>query len=193
MNLLINIKNRENVTKESIRQFLVDLKEKGFFGSPQIDYIYTSNTNEPDAKNVSAEEAMQHIDKNGVDRLSISFSYKNHYKHEGRPKDMGHFAGIMYSLNIASGEMAEALGSDSSIDFYFSVLFHNRVVESEYGEIEECGMQFGGEGGYTEDVEKGVSIITNVMETEYPAFGKLVASMNEIFGDTDIILEYEEF
>ena len=196
MDLLLNIKNESTISSETVCEFLSFLDKGGFFHSPPIKYMFVKCDTDEEAKRFdpqSIDETMNIISDNGVENLSISFNYINHYSYEEKPEGAGHFTDIMYFLNLAGADMAETLNDSTAIDFYLSVTFSNTVHEEEWGVEVTRGFKFGGEGGFIEDTGKGASFIVEKIEDYFPMFAEMRSKMKEIFGDIEITLEQNDF
>ena len=141
------------------------------------------------------DEAISIITKKGVEFLGIGFNYTGHYHLDNRPENIDHLSKIMYCLNIASAEVAEKFDAYTSIDFYLSVTFASGLYHTEWGDMEMCKFNFGGEGGDIDEknIEEAIALMESVMTNESPELFSLLEIMRANFGDADFGLEYNEF
>ncbi len=189
MDLWLRIQTPERITTERVIAFLQALRSKRYLDDTTIERI-------KDMPIENFSSAIDLIQEHGVDGLSIAFSFENHYESEGRPQDTNHFTGIMYSLNIAAGEVAAAFGEEIKTDFYLDISFNNTQYQNEYGDaIQNFGLRFSEEGGYLDEgnFSQAADIVLQVMAKDYPPFVELLDLMKSHFGEVILDWEYNEF
>ncbi len=201
MEICIDIADRGKVTADTMAGFMADLRDQGYIGDSGLRYVDYDHWDPEKQDRVgetfdkpSIDEAIKIIADNGVEFLSIGLNATSHYRYEGRPEDTDHFTKIMYCLNIASGDVAEAMGEQIRTDYYFNPSFQSGRFHGEYGEREVCTLTLPGEGGYMPEDrwDECMQIIVMTMATECPEFGQLLDIMRDRFGEISLKFQYNE-
>ncbi len=200
MDLSINIQDRGKVTVDSAASFLLELIEKNLITQNGIQWISfdhydpTINGRIGESFNPNdVDEAISIIKQNGVEFIGIGFKFTDHYHLDGKPDNSDSITKIMYSLNVASAEVAKRLEIETKIDFYMTVSFNSGLYHTEWGEEEECKFSFGGEGYIDEDnLEEVSEIISSVMKEECPDLFTLIDVIRNNFGEASLMLGFSE-
>lgn len=198
MNVCINILERKRVTVESLGRFLQWLVDHHYIapdGIRRVSNVYyhaETGTERGESHEVQhIDEALSSLSKLGAEPISISLNYRNHYEMEGRPGDGELLSKIMYCLNIAAAQASDNIGEDLLADFYLGVYFKSGTCRTEWGNIEVCRLQLGGEGAFLDDTDMDSALlaITEAMRDECPEFEQLRLAMTECFGPVRLTLE----
>lgn len=123
-----------------------------------------------------------------------SLRVDSHYEYKGVPEGRGKLTTIMYCLNNAAADVADALGEQVQTDYYFGPYFQTGRYDTEFGTGEICMLTLPGEGGSIpfERMDECMGILRESMRKEGPEFEELIELMTRHFGEISLSFGYND-